>query len=500
MTALGPATTVDPVDAARDAPSDAAIPARRRSLDGKRSGRGHTWLIVAALVALSLGKGMVWAVVIPFGQQPDEPAHAAYVEHLARSGDVFAPAREPSHALDVLLDASAFHTTVFRPHHIGSMDDEVIADRRRRILEIDRSDRAEPGTYQATAQGYPPLYYGAAALVFRATEGMGYLNQFISVRLLGVAISTASLVAQFFALLVLLRSRWQAALAAAFLTLMPVYSAVQTAINPETLLTLWASCGLLLLAHMARDRVADWRIHLLFGACMGAGMLTKQSIAALAVPYALVLLMAWRGGRLDFWSALRRASGAVAVGVALFGPWYVGRALALSRDPAADPGLDATFSLDVLRSYLSYMADTWSYRVNDMYWAVFGWVDVALPPVVQHAGAVLFAGTAMVIAVRAADRLLDRVAVVYAASVAGMLLLLAGIELVVYASTGQGMVQGRYLFPIAAAITGLHFWAAGSMFRARPAVVPYIMSALVLTMSIANAVALMRYIVPRYYL
>lgn len=462
-------------------------------------------MIVAALLfALTLTKGMAWVSLVPIGQHPDEPAHASYADSIAFTGSFAQERRVYTKSVDESLEAAGFGRMYHNPQFKGPFDEPFLNERDARLTEaIDTRDELSDNA--AGASTYPPLYYFLSGLVVQATPDVRYDKTWLLQRSLSVFIAAITIVVQFSVLLVLFsQSVAKAGLSAFVLTMMPMYTAMESAINPEVLIVLLGSV-LLLLSLRALQDPYRWGLHLAAGLTMGLGLLTKPNIVAFAVPFAVAAIhgaVATRGG--DRWirvigrSVLR--AGAFLLPLALvYGAW---RAIPTAEGaPMATAGATGfEMSRDAAVGFVERLRTEGRWRFSDLYWGVFGWAEAPMHPFALFAafwGSVV--GTVALV-VTAIHRSLPPRIWVAASAIGAVVAMILYIEYLDVLAQAGGFAQGRYLFPVAVAIVGIQMWGLDQLLKPRWRVRTMFWASAPAAALAFHALAPLQTVIPRYFL
>lgn len=245
------------------------------------------WLcaLVACLNAIS------WSFITPPFQIPDEPAHFAYVEQLARTGHLpssstqeFAPDE-----LVALEDLEA-PRVAFQPEH------RTIASRaQQRKLEADVASAVEtsmPGSGAAgVAASQPPLYYALEAIPYDLGSGGGVLDQLALMRLVSALWAGVTALFVFLFLREALpgtpRAWTVGGLGVAFL---PALASISGAVNPESMLCAVSAAIFYCFARAFRRGLTP-RLAMVIGALTAVGFLTKLNFLGLAAGVVLGLVV-----------------------------------------------------------------------------------------------------------------------------------------------------------------------------------------------------------------
>lgn len=418
------------------------------------------------LLALALVRGLLWSVLIPPLEGPDETAHVSYAQFLAEDRAI--PRRGEDRAGlfgysdQLVLLSRAMYEDSAAPTDRPEYREQSFADLRRELGQTSpHAGGNEP------AAGYSPTYYAAPALGYLLTPGT-LLEKIYGMRLASVLLGIAATWFVFLALRQMLPDHpTAAALVTAAAVLQPMVSQQFAIVTNDALLITAGAAGLSLGVRLAL-RPPSWRYMLAGGAVVGLGLLAKPLGAALAAPIAV----GWLAGALRFRLPFRRSivqAGAAAIGLAgSYGLWLVVAAIghypstAQGLAPSAGSGrslgeffrLQVTGSPSPLRTQLAMQL-----------WGGFSSVDTRLPVrVVDLIWYGLVALTALLAiwcvlavvdlarhrrrpgATASATRVTDAFCVlVSGALVVGTLAVMWGAGFLYYRATGRNdLLQGRY--------------------------------------------------------
>lgn len=477
-----------------------------------------------ALIALL--NALVWSVVTPPFQVPDETGHLVYVQYLAETGEVpdntgkapFSPEEGAT------LDALRFNAIIGRPRDRAVSTDLLDAEVER--LQRDRpSPVGEGGVIESSSQ--PPLYYAAQAAVYSASPWRGLLERLQLMRVLSCLLAAATTLFTFLFLRELVREPWMWTLGALAVAFQPVFAFTSSGLTPDSLLFAAAAATFFGLARGFR-RGLNVKLGLGIGAALAVGALAKLNFIAL-VPGALLglALLAARAPADERRQALAGAGAAAGVlaGAALF---YVGLNALIWDRPALGGGVEnaanvAAGSQPTGRPAITRAAQlsfTWQLYLprlpfmNDYFPAqfppwqiwfkgfigVFGWLDTPFPPRAYNAALALVAPLGVLFGlslVRARSVLKGRLPelLCYAAITAGLLGSIGILGLQYFENTGYRFEQARYLLPLLplyGAAVALAVRAAGPRL-ARP------LAVLVLIAAVAHGVFSQLLVISRFY-
>jgi len=325
--------------------------------------------LLAAIIAVYLALGTLYAAVTPPWQAPDEPAHYNYVRYLAEQ-----------HRFPILKpgDYPAVYLEEIKAAH----------------FPVEMS--IEPIRYEFHQ---PPLYYLLAVPVYRLFGGA-----LLPLRLFSVLTGALLLLVTYWALLGLAPQRPFLALGGtAFVAFLPMHLAMTAAVNNDTLVELLLAIILLLAIRYLKEPVSSERepsLLLLLGVTTGLGLVSKSSVYVV-LPLVLAAIIArilWpgRGSRphprgLAPPIALYLVP---AVGLAL--PWWARNLayyggldfLGLGRHNQVVVGQLRTAQFIAEQGFWQLVRDflLTSFR---SFWGQFGWMGVLLDPRLYQGLAIL---------------------------------------------------------------------------------------------------------------
>ncbi len=460
-------------------------PAGRRVRRVARAGAVPKALV--ALLGLVAIFGVSWALVVPPWQTPDETEHFAYAQSLATRfalpGD---NRRQPVSTDQGLADAAvrasglAFNVGPVRPDWSAQDYARYLAAARQHPSQ---SDGGGPNPQAVN----PPLFYLYSDLAYWASGSSSAFGRLYAMRLWGVLLLLANVVAAWLLAGEAFGPRRLAQLSCAAVSgLVPMATFICTSVNPDALtiplwtFALWMGARVITRAARARDATA-------LCAVTAAAILSKAPSYALVPAVLLALVLGWRGrcaaerrtGRAGLLAALSALVVPVLAWLAL--TKSLGRsavnAVGTPAGQQARPFLVRQFISYVWQFYLPRLPFMTPFREPAGYsaydtwlrggWATFGWLDVGLPSWVYSAleaiSALIAAAGVAILSITGGRRRLKLLGFWAAAALA----LLFGLHLTDYRSiiAGEGpLLQGRYLLPV----IGLLGLAVGLVVRQLP--------------------------------
>jgi 4-amino-4-deoxy-L-arabinose transferase-like glycosyltransferase len=431
--------------------------------------------VALACAILATVNAVVWALITPSFQVPDEPQHVAYVQYVAETGQL--PHLRPGAVF------SEEEAVAFGRAHVNG----VIGNPRGRPpwtapedAAIERALARHPGRVsQGGLTGVannPPLYYLVQAAAYRAAGGDFWARLFVMRLVSAVMLGGACLFTFAFLRELLPRAPEVWAVGTLAAGLAPVCGFVGGSANNDVGLALAAAATLWALARTFA-RGLDWRAGALVGVCFGLGVITKANMIGLApgllVAAAVLLKRQWHRARRDALQGTAAAAAAIALPVVLYviglqllwdRPLWRGSVALGDVGVASAPATHASF-----RELLSYLWQFYLPRLPGMtykphfygLWDAwftgwigrFGWLDASFPNWVYTVAGIVWGGLLVLFARgvwRARRALAQRRGEVatYVALAAGLLVLIGVQGYRYHADTGLIFEQARYLLPL----------------------------------------------------
>ncbi|MBX9247048.1 DUF2142 domain-containing protein, partial [Actinotalea ferrariae] len=336
---------------------------------------------VVLLVAVAVGRGLVWSALLPPLEGMDEGAHVAYAQFMAEERLI--PVRDRAYE-DIPVPYSDELTVLDQYQNRGALPPgdrpSYLAEDVERVDE-EMADASPRASGSAPAAGYPPTYYLPAAVLYELTPGT-LEDRIHAMRLWSVALGALAAWATLaVARRLLPRSSTAAMLLALAVTLQPMMAHQFAIVNNDGLVIAGGIAAFAAALRLAQGSVR-WRDGLLAGLAVGAALLAKQYGAG-ALPVVGVALLV---GALRAAPRLRRvlvAGAGVAVGLAVaYVPWLVLQAVGglpstsvpVSSDGDPSRGLRHYLGLQVDNGFAAMRAQ-W----GEQLFGTFAWLDVRLP-------------------------------------------------------------------------------------------------------------------------
>lgn len=423
--------------------------------------RGRIPAALLAILGLAVVQGLLWIVLMPPLQGPDEVGHYTYTQYAVErqeipwvpgGPDIPGDVRPYSNESFVVLSQAGFGplagNRAARP--LWTEADERVWSRADAALTAD--DRSEGGP--TTAMANPPLYYLYEAIPYTVARGGSFFDRAMTMRLANLPLLLIGVVFTWLLAGELLGRRWAQVTAAGSVTLLPQLTNITATINPDVMLVALWSAALYLMTVILRRGATRSRLGWLALVSAGA-LLTHGRSLPLLLPLAiLVVLLVARARRWE-WPAPVRV-GLVAGGA------YVAVVLAASEIGARHQVREfVSYVWQFYLPKLGFMTETIGppdYRFreafSDRMYGTLAQLEVTLDSGVSSIllWATLAGLVALVVALIVRRRAVAResaTAVVLGAAVVGLVL---GLHLASYRalvnSPGDPVLTARYLLPL----------------------------------------------------
>jgi 4-amino-4-deoxy-L-arabinose transferase-like glycosyltransferase len=430
--------------------------------------------------AIALLNAIVWGLIVPPFQVPDEPSHFAYTQYLAQTGKPPPQGTGSSYSPQevVALRGLKFYETIGDPNERG-----VITRAQDRVLKRDLAQPLSPLSDGATspATNQPPLYYALAAIPYWLSPSHQILTRLTIMRLLSALLAAGTVLAVFMFLRELLPSLpWAWTVGALMVAFQPVVSFIAAGVQGDNLLYLASALTFLALTRAYRRGLTRRRA-VAIGAVVAAGLLSKLTFLALLPGIVLaVALLGWRERRAGWPRAVGLVvlAGAIAlVPLGLYGllnvtVWHRGSFLAGGTAGATLTNLPSG-GVVTLRQTLDYIWQQYLPRLPFMHrnffagttplidvWlhglvGRFGWLDYSVPGWIYTLAEwllvpFLILGVWALVQAREAVRRVLPLFACFGVMTLGLLAAVGYAGVRYQLSTGFPFAQARYLFPLLA--------------------------------------------------
>jgi hypothetical protein len=353
------------------------------------SRRWATWVSVALLLALHIVNSTAWCIAFPLWQGADESAHFGLVQHIAELGRL--PDPEIHYRSDEIVlagELSDVSRLPFDPVQRQVFSDGPIGPRETDIASLDprlRTSFELKG--KSGGMHIPPLYHAVAAAFYRLAYEQDIIARAFAARLFSIAFSTLSVGFTY----LLMRQVWPQSPAMwitvpLWVSLQPEFTFLVGGGNTDV----WISTSytvLLVLMMRAVRRGMGWGNAALMGLVLGCGLLVKPTI--LFIGPTMAIFWIWLGWRkLVSWRRLSGYAGLIGGIVLLLWGWWAVRSLRINdslfyESPWATGVIPLPSVLDPdyppLEYTRDYLISLWE-GLFISYWASFGYLDTLVSP------------------------------------------------------------------------------------------------------------------------
>lgn len=463
---------------------------------------GQHTLILLALVALALARGLLYAVVIPPWQAPDEPKHFEYARLVADKGRLVTP-QDRSVPLQQAIIDSMVHYRFWDLGYYHYPYDAANPPQKFNQVWVQ---------IQASTLWHPPVYYGMCAIVMWPWRAADVATQLYAMRLLSVLLFAGTVVMAFLTAREIFPTNTALLIAIpASVLWQPTFTFISSSVNNDNLANL-VMAGVIWLLVRWYMRGFTLLQGLAIVALLVLGTLTKRTtLFAWPLAVAAVPLYLWgrETSRWMRWAWLAGLGAVIAGTLGFIALLLGGQGGSLTSWLSSD----LRWATDVLRNPDQYrLTDPTIYAAYAQslfttFWAAFGWLSINLEKIWYLLLSLinLFAVVGLALLTRRSWR--GQVSLSQRQKRALVLLaatFVLALGFVLFKAIREqtflpgDLPQGRYLFPVivpisALLVTGLWQWVP--VRYQHPALIAFL-TALVMF----DTWCLMGYILPAFYL
>ncbi|RTE08162.1 DUF2142 domain-containing protein [Paenibacillus whitsoniae] len=461
------------------------------------------------ILILALLKGILWSIIIPPFQTPDEPGHFSYVQYLAEQKGL--PVRGNN------IDNS------FSPELIQFYDfakTEDIINNKNALFMIDskqeKNTLSRIGTGSNYITSYPPLYYWLASIFYKFFDNLSIEYRFYSVRLFSVLLSLITVWGSYYIGKKIVPSNVLFPITISSITLLqPMYSMVSASVTNDTLMI---SISVLLLCWLLScldelEKITTSKV-LLGGVLMGLGLLVKAQILYVSLFCGAILLLFLLLKKIE----LKRIFSLVGIllipVVVLYGWWAVFSQKHYQSVFGVMGFKPIGFNAHgKLTGYLHEIFPSVSIGLGRIYniwvrwvWATFGWLNITFTNdkiykiifilILLSSIGVIISFIRYFVLKHKINSVKIHYVFILCLFWLGNIVFLYMVEFVYYRSSLDTMLQGRYIFTALVPIVVLLVFGLQSLIKRRYHNVIYIISVLsILVLHICSMLLLLK----RYY-
>ena len=429
-------------------------------------------LLLVFMVAF--GFRIIWALLVPPWQAPDEGAHFSYIYHIVESAELphvgTHEQNYPSYSAELI---ESWNNTLYGrvstvglpripelPFYPPSYD-----------YSIARNYQAPLEQRQSSAGGsatpYPPLYYLVAALPYKFFQQEPIVSRLFASRTISAVFGALGCLFGYLMAYELRRERaWGFAVGLCMATL-PMYAFISSSINNDTAMVCFTTALIWLAVRALQQQSMSPRILWAMGAVGGGVLLTKPTGMVIVVLVGAVLLVYhWpilrHPARIE-WPRVRALARFVLPVIGLYSLLILVRLVVSRTSTGTSSVVGTTITLMPKYSFSAYIQNEiaaggsyYFWLFIKTFWGIFGWLEIVLPEEVYSAilifSSIAIFGFGLNIVLRAQTRRWSLLLLALILGQAVFLFVVADYFLS-FAQLGIGLgLQGRYLFPVLAPI------------------------------------------------
>jgi 4-amino-4-deoxy-L-arabinose transferase-like glycosyltransferase len=418
---------------------------------------------IAFLLIASLLQGLIWSIITPPLQGPDEPAHFANVQHFSEKGFFVSTGMNHRYTkeLQKSMDLLKLNKIKFNKSCTFYFTDSERESALSTINEMPMSDRLESSDVRNPAGHYPPVYYLLGSLGYRLFYESNIIDRLWGVRLVTIFITMMTILATYFIASLFFRDDIICVRTASCLMLLhPMHAFLGSCVNCDTMLCFISTVTILLFLLMIKNGTT-WKLQAGICICIAIGLLTKPTFSAMIPLWLLAFYVSCRRTNLE---KTKIVSHLIFITVILsitvvfycfFGKDHIKiyfKALEVAKNDQSISFLQylgMTF-INLIRPWT-----TMGKRVLTSYWANFGWKDTPFPFFGIYIIALLLTIVATIIVImkikKSNKSWYHEQNGLISFALLGSILFYIGIIVIgysiAYSAWKSGNLQGRYFFP-----------------------------------------------------
>lgn len=343
-------------------------------------------LILAAFL-----NALVWIIIIPIWQYPDEQSHFGQVQNLAEHGGIayINPKVDTSQEialteelLDTQRDGAGNNKFTYHPEYKINYTNTLNGQYEEEISNLPKSARSQLMKKESTLN--PPLYYLLGSLVYRVTSAGNIFDRVYAVRLMSAIIFIGTVIVAYKIGTLVFAGEILPLTLAAIIAFKPMLVFVSTGVLPDTLTNFLFSLFIFLSLKMIKTGISMLRL-LVILVVIALGAATRQNFLITLFIFPLVVLH-----QLVFNKCSRKKI--------IFSIIFCG--LLLYSASFIIPGMDFIYRLDFPEStshnqsnplfhmgFLDHFKWTLNHTFREVwpwYWGIYKWLSLSLPHILYQ--------------------------------------------------------------------------------------------------------------------
>lgn len=349
----------------------------------------HKKLILIILSITIFVKQLAWVTFIPLWQTPDEQAHFGQVQLFAETGGPKKVGNNLSKDIyisEVLLgvDRDQFGNNKFtyHPNYNIPYTDNLNGEFEQYINTLPPSLRTDMVKVEST--GYPPLYYGLGAIIYKIFYFSGLIDRVFAVRLMGIAISMGITLISYQLGKKIFNQNRPALCLAILVGFMPMLSFVQSGVTSDSLFNLLFTLFIYLCVNLIDSGLKLKSLTYIVMVVSLSFMTKPQANIMFFILFPLLIFVALRDR--EFAKINKKAILAIVGTIAVLGISLQGILQRVQSGVSLIPettGREITFSIEKIVEHLIFTAKHTYAEVLPWYWGVFRWLSLGLPEILR---------------------------------------------------------------------------------------------------------------------
>ena len=344
-------------------------------------------LLKLLLVAVFLN-ALVWIIIVPVWQYPDEQAHFAQVQYIAEKGNVIGDYKALETSQEVALsekilgterDGNGNNSFTYHPEHKIQYTQNLFGDREKEISNLSKSTRSQLVKTEATQN--PPLYYQVGSLVYKLFSSGNLFDRVYAIRIMSALTFIGTIIVSYKTGRLIWNGEILPLSLASIVAFTPMLVFSSTGILPDPLTNFLFSLFIFICLKMIKNGFSFTKlIYALIVIILGAQTRQNFLITLFILPFPLLYsLIADKKSRPKI--ILSIAIGAIALYIAsYFVPFLVFLKNFDFPESSGHHPQNPLYHLTVLEHVQWTLAHTFR-EVWPWYWGIYKWLSLSLPHV-----------------------------------------------------------------------------------------------------------------------
>lgn len=346
------------------------------------------WMLILLLLIIMILKGILWSLALPLWQGPDEEDHYNVIQFIGELGRL--PDKEDTFLVDEVAlsrQLADVGRLPYAPEERQLFSEDTIGPGEEAFAELPAETRS---SFDLKAVGKlnkaTPLYYAIASIPYRLFSTGDLLQRAQIQRLFALFMSSGLvIIAYLIARLLFPTNEAMRLTIPTLVAFQPMITQITAVVSVDGFYFLIYSLLILVSILVLRDGF-NWRFGLILGMLFSIGFLTKPTISGYAPIIALLVAYDLLRGE-DRRKEIVIAAVIMGGTILLLVSWWLLRSLRINNDLFYfNPVLEGHriiqnpfYDYAPLTHLIDYYQSVWG-GIFVTWWAHFGWLDTALPP------------------------------------------------------------------------------------------------------------------------